>query len=301
MKRYKRLVVPIGLRNLDLGAIRWASRIARLAGSEHVLFIHAADVPEIPEETQKRYPWLMAPLAETIQNEMEALVSEGWNDNENTKISYKTTSSKSESSAILSAVLEDDSDLIILGRGSFGGGMAQKLARKAPCSVMAIPTTHADRLKRILVPTDFSDHSRNGLDVAIAFAEIEKITKIDSLHVFNTDAFHHKVTLPMEDQIGAAESFATEMHQQFLNETDTRGVEVVPHIVCDRSVPMAMNRLVRELDIDLVVTSCRGKNAMSSWLLGSNAESLLENSPVPIIAAKVKGTGLGLLESILHG
>ncbi len=301
MKRYKRLVVPIGLRDLDLGAIRWASRISQLAGSEHVLFIHAADVPEISEETKSRYPWLMAPLDETIRNEMEALVKEGWKGNESTEISYKTVSSKSESTAILSAVLEDDSDLIILGRGSFGGGMAQKLARKATCSVMAIPTTHAEKLERILVPTDFSDHSRNGLDVAIAFAEFEEITKIDSLHVFNTDAFHHKVTLPMEEQIGAAEEFAREMHEDFLKETDTRGVEIAPHIVCDRSVPMAMNRIVRELDIDLVVTSCRGKNAVSAWLLGSNAESLLENSPVPIIAAKIKGTGHGLLQSILHG
>ncbi len=69
----------------------------------------------------------------------------------------------------------------------------------------------------------------------------------------------------------------------------------------DRSVPIAASRLARELDADLIVTSCRGKNAVSSWLLGSNAESLLERAPVPVIAAKVKGTGRNLLDSLLHG
>lgn len=59
MKRYIRLLVPLGLRDLDCGAISWASRISRLADSEYVFFIHTLDAPNFPEK-------------------MESLVNEVW-------------------------------------------------------------------------------------------------------------------------------------------------------------------------------------------------------------------------------
>lgn len=157
------------------------------------------------------------------------------------------------------------------------------------------------RYKKILVPTDFSKISRNALDVAVAFSESEGVTKIDSLHVFNLGNVHHKVTLPEEQQMSMAQDFANEMHQDFLEGTDLRGVEVDMKLVCDTSVPVAVTKVTDELQIDLVVTSCRGKNAISAWFLGSNAEALLEHSSAPIIAAKAKGTGRNFLETFLHG
>jgi nucleotide-binding universal stress UspA family protein len=301
MTRYKRLIVPLGLRDLDQGAISWASRISGLAASEHVLFIHALDTPDFPSETMEKYPWLLAPLDETIREKMEQLVHESWDGNPDTAISFEVAKGKSDSIAILEAIIRDDSDLVIVGRGAFGGGIAVKLARKSPCSVMSVHTDHAKKLERILVPTDFSEFSRNALDVATAFAKMESVTSIDSFHVFNIGSVHGMVTLPEEEQIRLAEEFAVDLHRDFLKDADLHGVEVMPHLVMDRSVPIAASRLARELGVDLIVTSCRGKNAVSSWLLGSNAESLLEQAPVPVLAAKVKGTGRNLLESLLHG
>lgn len=301
MKRYKKIIVPLGLGDLDKGAISWAARIAKLANTEHIHFIHALSAPDFPDATKQKYPWLLAPLDETIREKMESEVKSVWEDIPGTTLSYEVSNSKSDSIAILEAVIREDSDLIIVGRGAFGGGMAVKLARKSPCSVMAVPTDQAKKLERILVPTDFSELSRYALDVAIAFAEAESLGRIDSLHVFNVGTVHHKVTLPEAQQNALAEEFASELHRDFLNETDLRNVQVEPHLVIDRSVPIAASRIARELGADLIVTSSRGKNAISSWLLGSNAESLLEQAPVPVIAAKVKGTGRNLLESLLHG
>lgn len=301
MKRYKRLIVPLGLRDLDKGAISWAARIAKLASTEHILFIHAQDAPDFPEATKAKYPWLLSPLDETLREKMEAEVSSVWEDLPGTTLSYEITKTKSEPIAILEAIIRDDSDLLIIGRGAFGGGMAVKLARKAPCSVMAVPTTESKKLQRILVPTDFSEPSRYALEVAISFAQSEGPAHIDSLHVFNLGTVSHRVTLPEDQQIRLAEEFAQELHTDFLKETPLHNITVQPHLVIDRSVPIAASRLARELSADLIVISCRGKNAVTSWLLGSNAESLLEQAPVPVIAAKVKGTGRNLLESLLHG
>ncbi len=301
MKRYKRLIVPLGLRDLDAGAICWASRISTLAGSESVLFVHALNAPDFPEKAKAKYPWLMNPLDETVQERMHSLVQDHWSGNPDTEIRYEVATGKSDAIAILEAIIRDDSDLVIVGRGAFGGGMAVKLARKSPCSVMSVTTDHADKLERILVPTDFSELSRNALDVATAYAASEGIARIDGVHVFNLGNVHHKVTIPEAEQCAMAEEFATEQSRDFLEESDLRGVEVKTHIVFDHSVALATSRLARELGCDLIITSCRGKNAVSSWLLGSNTESLLEHAPVPVIAAKVKGTGRNLLDSLLHG
>ena len=78
MKQYKRIFVPLALLDLDRGAISWASRIAGLAGTEHVLFIHALNAPDFPDEPMAKYPWLLAPLDETIRQKMEDLVHANW-------------------------------------------------------------------------------------------------------------------------------------------------------------------------------------------------------------------------------
>lgn len=301
MKRYKRLIVPLGLQDLDSGAISWASRISVLAGSEHVLFIHTSDTSDFPQKPTEKYPWLAAPLEETIREKMQSLVDGIWEGNPSTAISFEVATAKSDSIAILEAVIRDNSDLIIVGRGAFGAGTAVTLARKSPCSVVSVHTDRAKKLERIPVPTNLSELFRNAFDVAAAFAASEGLTRIDSVHVCNIGAVHGMVTLPEEERVLRAQDFAPERHRDFLKEADLRGVKVEPHLVVDRSVPIAASRLARELDVDLIVTSCRGKNAIFSWLLGRNAESLSERPPVPVIAAKVKGTGRNLLDALLSG
>jgi nucleotide-binding universal stress UspA family protein len=301
MKRFKKLLVPIGLRDLDEGAIRWAARISILAESEEVVFVHAYDVPDVSEETKARYPWLMAPLDEIVGEKMRGLVESCWEGNPGIKMLFEIIPTASDSSAVLGMAVRRDSDLIVVGRGAFESGIAVKLARKAPCSVMAIPSNEAGKLERILVPTDFSDNSRGALDLAVAFAAEGGISTIELVHVFNLGATHRIITLPEAEQLALAKDISGDVSRRFLEETDLRGIEVEMRIVSEKYVPKAVNRMVRELDADLVITSCRGKNAITSWLLGSNAEALLELCPVPIIAAKVKGTGRNLLDLILPG
>jgi nucleotide-binding universal stress UspA family protein len=166
---------------------------------------------------------------------------------------------------------------------------------------MSVHTDVAKKLERIPVPTNLSELFRNAFDVATAFAASEGLTRIDSVHVCNIGAVHGMVILPEKERVLLAQDFAQERHRDFLKEVDLRGVKVEPHLVVDRSVPIAASRLARDLDVDLIVTSCRGKNAIFSWLLGRNAESLSERPPVPVIAAKVKGTGRNLLDALLSG
>lgn len=177
--------------------------------------------------------------------------------------------------------------------------MAIRLARKAPCSVMIIPDGNDNGLERILVPTDFSEYSANALDVATAFASAEEISAIDCIHVYDVGFQAHRAAVPKEELQKMALEYAQEKHAEFTTHCDNKGVSVNMKYVHSPSMVDAVIREVNVLKSDLVVVGCRGKGTVAALLLGSNAEELLRKSPVPVIAAKSKGSGLQLINALL--
>lgn len=299
MQRYQRLLVPLGLNDSDRPAIEWAAKISHLAGSEDVLFVHALEMPEIPAKAKEKYPWLMDPLDESVRNRMQDLVAKYWSGRPEATLSYRTLPDVSEIIGVLHATLDHESDLIVVGREAFGHELAIRLARKAPCSVMAVPSDSVVKLETILVPTDFSRPSEVALDVGLAFAEAEGLNVVHSVHVYNLSNYSHRVTLPRSELEAIEAEFAEERQLQFIDRVDTRGLQIHPHLVMGNLVAGGVVGLARELQADLIVAGSRGRNTLAALLLGSNAEELLKSSPVPIVAAKIKGSGQSLLKTLL--
>ena len=300
MKRYQKLLVPLGMGEDDAGAIAWAGQVTRLAGSTEVLFIHVDQMPDIPNQAKEKYPWLMEPLDEKMREKMEADVRASWNGREETTLRFEVEKIGNEVMAVLGAILTQGTDLVIIGREAFGGDMAVRLARKAPCSVMSVPPNSFGSLRRIAVPTDFSDYSKGAMDVALAFAEAEGLDSVDSIHVYNTGRFSHRVTIPDSELREMAESSAMEQHNAYIEGIDSRGITLNAVNTLHPSVSVGILGTVRGLGSDLLVTGCRGRDTVTAWLLGGNAEYFLRNAPVPVIAVKAKGTGQKLLEALLN-
>ena len=300
MQRFKKLKVPLSLREGDTDVIHWAGIVSRLAGSEEVEFMHMVEAPEIPQSAKEKYPWLLEPLDGMVQKQMEALIQEAWNGDQGTKVKCTVEQHGNVVMSLLSSILRQGTDLVVVGRGDFGGDLAVRLARKAPCSVMSVPPGTATKLERISVPTDFSEYSEKALDVGLAFGEAAGLKSIDSLHVYNTGKFSHRVTLPESELKSMALQFSEEKHAQYLKALDLRGLTVNPCNVFHPVISNGILRAVRDLGSDLVVTGCRGRDTVTSWLLGGNAEYLLKNAPIPVVAAKPKGTGQKLLEALLN-
>ncbi|MFQ3224680.1 MAG: nucleotide-binding universal stress UspA family protein [Lentimonas sp.] len=301
MKRYKKIIIPLGLGNTDTNTIAWASKISHLARSEEALFVHAVEVQDIPAQTKEKYPWLLQPLDETLMERMKEQVAEAWQGHADTAVSFKLIHNTSDVLAILSMIVEQDSDLVIIGRESFRRDMAIRLTRKAPCSVMVIPTDANVSLNKILAPTDFSTHCRNALDVAVAFAEAANIPHIDSLHVYNLGPQSHKATLPKNELKRMANSYYRERHSSYLENLDSKSIDVISHEAYHSLTAAGICNTAEELDVDLIVAGCRGRGTVAALLIGSNAEQLLQQSTVPIIAAKIKGSGQKLLDALLQG
>lgn len=299
MNRYKTVVTPISLAPGSQLIVQWAAKVAQLAQAEQVVFVHPMDIGDIPEKAKEKYPWLAAPLGQQAINEMKSLVENSWDGPAHTKIGYRALDRSSQALAVLEVVVESSADLVIVSRENFGNDLAIRLARKSPCSVMVIPKDSPCRINSVLVPTDFSKHSEHALDVACAFAIAGGLQAIESVHVFNVGRSAHRVTIPEEELQRITLEYAEQQHKEFLTNVDTKGLQINCKQVCHLISAHAICYEAQNLGCDLIVVGCRGKDTVTALLLGSNAEDLLRLSPVPVIAAKVKGSGLQLLEALL--
>jgi len=299
MKRYKKVVVLLGLSQGDEPVVRWGAKIAELADTEEVVFIHPMDIGDLPTKAKEKYPWLAEPLGEQALAKMKSVVESAWDGPEDTAIGYRVVDRASQTMAVLEVAVEVEPDLVIIARDDFGHDLAIRLARKAPCSVMVIPGHDEPKLDRIIVPTDFSIHCEQAFDIATAFGEAQGIQCIDSVHVYELHRFSHRVTVPMDELRRLMDEYAQEQHEVFLARVDNKGIPIWPKQVCSPLTPQAICREAEDLGCDLIVVGCRGKDTLTAMLLGSNAEELMRLSPVPLIACKAKGTGMQLLNALL--
>jgi len=154
MYRYKRLLVGVSFAQQDGASIRYAAMISRLAKSEKIIFLHVASHIDMPEDLLKEYPNLFQPVNEYAKEEMEALVSKHFDGHPDTKIEYEVAEG-SPLMEFLRRAKEEDIDLIVMRKRkepTVSGSLFEKIARKAPCSVLFVPEGSKAWYENILVP-----------------------------------------------------------------------------------------------------------------------------------------------------
>lgn len=294
MQEYKKIIVPLGLQGKDSDAISWACRTSTAIHADEVLFIHPYDDQDIPESLRGD-----SNFNDDLLLEIKALVEAHKGSADSSMFRYDVAGNKGELSALLKVISEHESDLVVIGKHSFGSAMPVRLARQASCSVMSVPEGCTPKLHKLMVTTDFSKYAKEALELALQVAKNRGLTEIDSVHVYSLGRQSHKLTIPEATQLEMAADFAEQRHNEFIAETDLHGIKVNTHNYNNRYVYDALHAAARELESDLIIVSCRGKNALTSWLLGSVAESLLTDSDVPVLAAKMRGTGQNFLNVLL--
>ena len=147
--------------------------------------------------------------------------------------------------------------------------------------------------KRILVPIDGSDTGRRGLKEAIALATDQKST-LCLLHVTND--------FPIVFEMASAidfEKVREESHRHGLGLLEDAkklaaalGLEVETQLVDMKAGRVADTILqeVRNTGCDPIVIGTHGRRGLRRALLGSDAESVLRESPVPVLLVRAPGS-----------
>ena len=170
MYSFKRLLVGLTGADRDKGTIDYAALVSRMVKLDRVYFLHAATSLDIPESIRETYPEILEPVDENLTEQMTKMVNERFPCRTDITVDIDVIEG-TPLVEILRLARQKEIDLILVGKTrehQESGMLPEKLARKAPCSVLVVPEGAQPRISKILVPVDFSDHSSDAMDVAIA-------------------------------------------------------------------------------------------------------------------------------------
>ena len=198
--------------------------------------------------------------------------------------------------AIVEAAAKRHADLIVMGtHGRRGlsrvllGSNAERVLRQAPCHVLtvradaAVPT--GLEFRKLLVPVDFSECSRQALDSALALAAKDNAT-VDVLHVIEPlpPMYHAAKVWTRFEVDGDLHARVDERLRSWAG--DPPGVG---YVVMEGHAAAEIARLADERQPDLIVMGITGDTAAPWLLVGSVTERVCRMANAPVLAIR-RGT-----------
>ncbi len=220
------------------------------------------------------------------------------------KIKRAQLRSISAAGAILDYAAEMDIDLIIMGtHGRRGlrrlllGSVAEELVRLAPCPVLTVPErtdkTVPGRVRKIVVPVDFSEHARLALAYAKELTDLFE-AEMHLLHVVDEVIYPDFYPPVMPSGGSITEELrgqSLERMKGLLAAVADAETEADVHVRAGRAAS-AIADFAEERDADLVVIASHGLTGISHMLLGSVTEQVVRRAPCPVFTVKAFGKKL---------
>ncbi len=288
MKRYKKILAVLTLQESDAAVLRWAAQIATWAESATVHCLFSWQPANVPEAIARNHPWLLEPGERAMHSHVAKLAAAELKLPHLCTVALDVRQGNPLSDALVESA-KGEFDVIVVARNHADSSLAEKLARKAPCSVLAIPPDVRAECRGILAAVDFSTYSRAAVDVASAFA-LATGAPLTLFHVYRFDWGHQRA-------LGVSDQLAADLRAHYIGELAKLSVELAASgvNVGTRVAPGALPahgiaHAATESGCDLVVIGCRGHSAIYATLLGSTAESILRHSPRAVLAVKAKGS-----------
>ncbi|MBM4160678.1 MAG: universal stress protein [Ignavibacteria bacterium] len=143
-------------------------------------------------------------------------------------------------------------------------------------------------LNRILVPVDFSEHSKKALRYAIPFAEQFKAS-IDLLYVIEPTIYPADFSF---GQLGYP-NVENELRERGSGELDTLiRREIGRRVPAKKVIRMGkafyeIDQYAREEEIDLIIIATHGHSGVEHVLFGSTAEKVVRHAPCPVLVVRM--------------
>ncbi len=143
------------------------------------------------------------------------------------------------------------------------------------------------RLKRLLVPTDFSDSARLALRYACSFAQ-EYEAELLLVHVVENVAVGYANDLfpvPMAEVVQELTSYARAELDSLAKDVEGQGIRV--RVVLTQGKPSAeILHLAAEEKADMIVLGTHGKGMLDQAIFGSTTERVVRKAPCPVLSVR---------------
>lgn len=302
----KKLIVCLDQSPLDETLVTFAGFIAQVNQVKKIYFTNVIKNFSLPKELQKEYPSLIEQMLAERKAYLEKLVCSHFSNRKGLEINF-VVKEGNLSKKILKLAEEKSADLILLGRkvDLNGTGVAsQRLARRASCSLLIIPENTQPKFEKLLVPSDFSEHSKNALEDGISWAKkYGGQTEVFFQNVFTVPSGYHFTGKSFEEFTHLLTVDAEQSFKKFIRKIDTKGIQITPVYTPDEGdnpVQEIVSTAVTH-QADVILIGAKGKTGASALHIGSMAERLIQyNNRVPLLVSRPKGKNAGVLDYLVE-
>ncbi|MCF1751003.1 universal stress protein [Mariniradius sediminis] len=306
MYQIKKLIVCLDQSDLDDTLVRFASFIAAVNQTKKIYFTNVIRNLQIPKEVLEEFPNLIDNMVEERKAQMQEVVKRSFGKNDDVEFAFVVKEGQL-SKKILKLAHEKSVDMIIVGRkvtlpGT--GVVSQRLARRASCSLLIIPENSVPNIKTLLVPSDFSDYSKDALEEAIMI--VEKYggkAEIVVQNVFTIPSGYHFTGKSYEEFTSIMLMHAEINYKKFIRKIDVKKVKITPVYTQDDDDDPVEEIIAKAKDIkaDAIIIGAKGRTAATALFIGSMAERLIQlNDTFPLLVTRPKGKNAGILDYILE-
>ncbi len=166
-------------------------------------------------------------------------------------------------------------------------GLKKNTATKKTQRVQRKVNNKAIAIKKILVPIDFSEHSKEALEYAIPFAQ-QFGASIFLLYVveptiYPSDFSFGQIGFPnIEDELRKR---GEQELENLINEKIKKRVKAKKVIRVGKPF-FEINQYAREEEIDLIIIATHGHTGVEYVLFGSTAEKVVRKAPCPVLVVR---------------
>jgi nucleotide-binding universal stress UspA family protein len=142
-------------------------------------------------------------------------------------------------------------------------------------------------IKKILVPTDFSESAHHALEYAVSLAQSFG-AGVTLLHVVENVAVSYASDLfpvPMAEVFEEVSGYARKETAALSAEVRAKGIEVAEKVVQGKPA-VEILRVAREDAIDLIVLGTQGRGVLDHALFGSTTERVVRKAPCPVLTCR---------------
>ena len=305
MEKYKRIMVGLDLTEADLPLIAYSAYIAEISGAESVYFVHVVNNLEL-EDLHASIGELgsYAPVDEQRKDQMAEEVRTTFENHSHIETNFEVIEGNTLKEMLHWAMVKHI-NLIMVGRKPEEHTehlISEKLARKAPCSVMIIPRDTVPLISKILLPVDFSEHSKVCMDEAISIANIVGGVKISALNVYRVPIGYYKLGKTYEEFAEIMHNNARKHSEDFMKKIDTKGTDITPvfKLEDEKAPAKYIIDYANTHEFNLLMIGSKGRTGAAAILLGSVAEKLIkEHLEIPLLVVKIKDENMGFLQALL--
>jgi nucleotide-binding universal stress UspA family protein len=289
----QRVLIGIDFSQTSEGALRWGLEIARENDAE-VMLLHALRLPSLATPYVPVPPEIDVELERKARDrlaELERRCSGGG------AVITSAIRHDDPASALRDAALEAKADLVVVGTHGQSrlehlllGSVAERVIAIAPVPVLAVHLEDFDRhrpLRRVLVPTDFSEESRRSAEVALDLIGARGKGEVILAHAYHLPIEYSAYgTLPLNwNFVEEAARAAKSELGKWATELMASGWKVTTE-AAEGPAASVIERLAREHQVDLIAMGTHGRGALRELVLGSVAKHVVQRAPCPVLTVR---------------